>query len=87
MKKTFDLLKETIDKYELERTSTYLDEEEKPLMFGYFVKGHPMIFEGNFEDMVKEVNNKIDDNYVIKKNIIFDDNSGLIVLCLKNYTV
>lgn len=87
MKKTFDLLEETIDKYELERTFTCLDEEQKPLCFGYFVKGHPMIFEGNFEDMVKEVSNKIDDNYTIRKNIMFDDNSGLIVLCLKKYTV
>lgn len=77
----FNILQKLITKYELKSRTTFIDgEEENHLMFGSFVKGHPMLFEGNFQDLIKDLETKIDKNFTIAKSVMFDDSYGLIAL-------
>lgn len=77
----FKILKELIIKYELKPGTTFIEGEEKDhLMFGSFVKGHPMLFEGNFQDLIKDLETKINKNFTIAKSIMFDDSYGLVAL-------
>lgn len=68
-----------IEKHGLENSSEFLDPiAEDEIVFGNFVKGHPMSFEGDFEQMVIEISKKIPGSYSIAKDYMFDDASGII---------
>lgn len=77
----FDVLQKLIVEHELEPRTTFIEGEEKDhLMFGSFIKGHPMLFEGNFQNLIKDLETKIDKNFTIAKSIMFDDSYGLVAL-------
>lgn len=68
-----------IEKHGLENSSEFLDPiAEDEIIFGNFVKGHPMSFEGDFEQMVIEISKKLPSTYTIAKDYMFDDASGII---------
>ena len=68
-----------IEKHGLENSSEFLDPvAEDEIVFGNFVKGHPMSFEGDFEQMVIEISKKIPGSYSIAKDYMLDDASGVI---------
>lgn len=75
----WNLLETIIEKYGLENSSEFLDPTaEDEIVFGNFVKGHPMSFEGDFESIVIEVTRKLPSDYKIAKDYTFDDASGII---------
>lgn len=75
----WNLVELIIEKHGLENSSEFLDPiAEDEIIFGNFVEGHPMSFEGDFEQMVIEISKKIPSTYTIAKDYMFDDASGII---------
>jgi len=75
----WNMLELLIDKYGLENDCEFLDPvSEDELIFGNFVKGHPMSFEGEFKSMVTELTRLLPSEYDIAKSYLFDDASGCI---------
>lgn len=75
----WNLVELIIEKHRLENSSEFIDPiAEDRIVFGNFVKGHPMSFEGDFEQMVIEISKKIPGSYSIAKDYMFDDASGII---------
>ena len=75
----WNMLELLINKHGLENSSEFLDPTgEDEIIFGNFVKGHPMSFEGDFKDMVTELTRLLPGNYDIAKSYLFDDASGII---------
>lgn len=75
----WNMLELLIEKYRLVNSSEFLDPiAEDRIVFGNFVKGHPMSFEGNFKDMVTELTRLLPSEYDIARNYLFDDASGCI---------
>ena len=75
----WNLVELIIEKHGLENSSEFLDPlAEDEIVFGNFVKGHPMSFEGDFEQMVIEISKKLPSTYAIAKDYMFDDASGII---------
>lgn len=75
----WNMLELLINKHGLENSSEFLDPTgEDEIIFGNFVKGHPMSFEGDFESVVIEITRKLPSDYTIAKGYMFDDASGII---------
>lgn len=75
------LLEAIILKNGLKISSEFLDPTaDDEIVFGNFVEGHPMSFEGDFEQVVIEISKKLPSEYNIAKDYMFDDASGIIGL-------
>lgn len=75
----WNMLELLIEKYKLKNDSEFLEPNTKDnIVFGNFVSGHPMSFEGDFEDMVVELTRLLPGCYDIARDYIFDDASGCI---------
>ena len=75
----WNMLELLIIKHGLKSSSEFLDPEaEDRIIFGNFVEGHPMSFEGDFKDMVTELTRMLPSKYDIAKSYLFDDASGII---------
>ena len=73
------MLELLIDKHGLTNDNEFLDPEaEDKIIFGNFVKGHPMSFEGDFKDMVTELTRLLPSEYDIAKDYLIDDATGII---------
>lgn len=68
-----------IIKHGLKIDSEFLDPTaEDNIVFGNFVKGHPMSFEGDFEEVMTEINKKLPSDYIIAKDYVLDTGSAVI---------
>lgn len=75
----WNLVELIILKNGLKITSELLDPTaEDEIIFGNFVSGHPMSFEGDFKDMTIEVSRKLPSGYQIVQNYTLDTGSGVI---------
>lgn len=75
----WNMLELLIDKHKLKNESEFLDPEaEDRIIFGNFVGGHPMSFEGDFKDMITELTRILPSDYDIAKSYVFDDASGVV---------
>ena len=75
----WNMLELLIIKHGLKNDSEFLDPEaEDEIIFGNFVSGHPMSFEGDFKDMVTELTRLLPSKYDIAKSYLFDDASGCV---------
>lgn len=74
-----------IEKHKLENSTEFLDPiAEDILVFGNFVKGHPMSFDADFKNAVAEISEKLPSDYEIVKSYALDDASGCIGICKIN---
>lgn len=75
----WNLVELIIIKHGLKISSEFLDPTaEDEIVFGDFVKGHPMSFEGDFEQVVIEITKKLPSTYTIAKDYILDTGSAVI---------
>lgn len=75
----WNLLELLIIKHGLKNESEFLDPiAEDEIIFGNFVEGHPMSFEGDFKDMVTELTRLLPSKYDVAKSYLFDDASGCV---------
>jgi len=78
------LLELLIEKHDLESTSEFLDPEaEDHLVFGNFIKGHPMCFEESMQCLMAELTRKLPSDYIIAKDYILDTGSAVIGIVKK----
>lgn len=72
---------ELIIEKRLENSSELLDPvPEGEIIFGNFVKGHPMCFEQDFSETIAELTRKLPSDYVIAKDYIMGTGEGVIGL-------
>lgn len=77
----WNLLELLIVKYGFKNNSEFLDPlDDDKIIFGNFISGHPMSFEGEFKEMVTELTRLLPGKYDIAKSYLFDDASGCIGL-------
>lgn len=75
----WNLVELIILKHGLKISSEFLDPTAgDEIVFGDFVKGHPMSFEGDFEQVVIEITKKLPSTYAIAKDYILDTGSAVI---------
>ena len=75
----WNLVELIILKHGLKISSEFLDPTaEDEIVFGDFVKGHPMSFEGDFEQVVIEITKKLPSTYAIARDYILDTGSAVI---------
>lgn len=75
----WNLLEVLIEKYQLKNKTEFLDPRaEDEIVFGNFVEGHPMSFEGDFKEMVTELTRLLPGEYDVALSYLFDDASGCI---------
>ena len=74
-------LLELIVEKRLENSSEFLDpEEEDRIIFGNFVKGHPMSFQQDFSETIAEIERKLPSDYELVKAQIYGTGEGAIGL-------
>ena len=68
----WNLLELLIEKHELENNSEFLDPNgEDEVIFGNYIKGHPMCFEELFAGFMAELTRKLPSDYcIVVSNII-----------------
>lgn len=75
----WNLLELLIEKHDFENTSEFLDPEaEDRIVFGNFIKGHPMCFDECMSELMAELTRKLPSDYVIAKNYALDTGSAVI---------
>ncbi|WP_296849597.1 hypothetical protein [uncultured Methanobrevibacter sp.] len=75
----WNLVELIIEKHRLENSSEFIDPiAEDRIVFGNFVKGHPMSFTGDFEQLVIEITRKLPGSYEIARDYMLDDASGVV---------
>ena len=75
----WNMLELVIIKHGLRISSEFLDPQSgDEIVFGNFIEGHPMSFEGDFEQVVIEVTRKLPSCYTIARDYTLDDASGII---------
>ena len=76
----WNLLELIIEK-RLENSSEFLDPQtEDEIIFGNFVKGHPMSFEQDYSETIAEITRKLPNNYTIAQARIIGTGEGTIGL-------
>lgn len=75
----WNLMELIIEKY-LENSCEFLDPDGDGIIFGNFVKGHPMCFETDFKEMIAELTRKLPSNYVVAKCTVIGTGDGVIGL-------
>ena len=77
----WNLLELLIVKYRFKNENEFLDPtEDNKIIFGNFISGHPMSFEGEFKEMITELSRILPGKYDIVCSSIFDDSSACIGL-------
>lgn len=77
----WNLLELLIVKYKFKNENEFLDPtEDNKIIFGNFISGHPMSFEGEFKEMITELTRILPSKYDIVRSYIFDDSSACIGL-------
>ena len=80
----WNLLELIIEKHDLENSSEFLDPvAEDEIIFGNFVKGHPMCFEDLFIEVMAELTRKLPSNYMIAKSYIIGTGDAVIGIVKK----
>lgn len=80
----WNLLELIIEKHELENSSEFLDPlDEDEIIFGNFVKGHPMCFEEIFSEVMAELTRKLPSNYIVAKSYIIGTGDAVIGIVKK----
>ncbi len=80
----WNLLELIIEKHDLENSSEFLDPTaEDEIIFGNFVKGHPMCFESLFSEVMAELTRKLPSNYIIAKSYIIGTGDAVIGIVKK----
>lgn len=75
----WELVECIIEKHGLKISSEFLDPQtEHEIIFGDFVQGHPMSFEGDFEQTVHEIKDKLPSEYDIARAYVLDTGSAVI---------
>ncbi len=75
----WNLVELIILKHGLKISSEFLDPiAENKIIFGDFVRGHPMSFEGDFEQAVIEITKKLPSTYTIAQDYVLDTGSAVI---------
>lgn len=75
----WNMLELLIIKHDLKSTSEFLDPvSEDEIVFGNFVKGHPMCFEECMSGLMAELSRKLPSDYQIAKDYIIDTGSAVI---------
>lgn len=75
----WNMLELIIEKHDLEITSEFLDPlDDDKIIFGNFVKGHPMCFEESMSELMAELTRKLPSDYIIAKDYYLDTGSAVI---------
>lgn len=75
----WNMLELLIIKHDLKSTSEFLEPvSEDEIVFGNFVKGHPMCFEECMNGLMAELSRKLPSDYHIAKDYIIDTGSAVI---------
>lgn len=77
----WNLLELLIEKHELTNSSEFLDPiAEDEIIFGNFIKGHPMCFRESFEGFMAELTRKLPTDYKVAKSYIIGTGDAVIGL-------
>lgn len=77
----WNLLELLIEKHELENNSEFLDpNDEDEVIFGNYIKGHPMCFEELFTGFIAELTRKLPSDYCIVISSIIGTGDAVIGL-------
>lgn len=80
----WNLLELIIEKHGLENSSEFLDPiAEDEIIFGNFIKGHPMCFESMFGEFMAELTRKLPNDYLIAKSYIIGTGDAVIGIVKK----
>lgn len=80
----WNLLELLIEKHELRNSSEFLDPvSEDEIVFGNFVKGHPMCFEESISCLIAELSRKLPSDYIICKNHFISTGDAVIGITRK----
>ena len=75
----WNLLELLIEKHELENNSEFLDpNDEDEVIFGNYIKGHPMCFEELFTGFIAELTRKLPSDYCIAISSIIGTGDAII---------
>ena len=75
----WNLLELLIEKHELENSSEFLDPNgEDEVIFGNYIKGHPMYFEELFTGFMAELTRKLPSDYCIAVSNIIGTSDAVI---------
>lgn len=75
----WNLLELLIEKHELENNSEFLDpNDEDEVIFGNYIKGHPMCFEESFSGFIAELTRKLPSDYCIAISSIIGTGDAVI---------
>ena len=75
----WNLLELLIEKHELENSSEFLDPNgEDEVIFGNYIKGHPMCFEELFTGFMAELTRKLPSDYCIAISSIIGTGDAVI---------
>lgn len=76
----WELLELLILKNDLEIDSEFLDPEDDNIVFGNYIKGHPMAFEENISGLMADLTRKLPGDYVIAKDYMLGTGEAVIGL-------
>ena len=77
----WNLLELIIEKHDLRSDMEFLDpQSEDEIIFGNFVKGHPMCFEEEYCSVIAELERKLPTDYIIAQARIIGTGEGTIGL-------
>ena len=75
----WNMLELIIEKHDLEITSEFLDPlDDDKIIFGNFIKGHPMCFEESMSELMAELTRKLPSDYRIAKDHIISTGDAVI---------
>lgn len=75
----WNLLELLIEKHELTNSSEFLDPiAEDTIIFGNFIKGHPMCFEESFAGFMAELTRKLPTDYEIARSYIMGTGDAVV---------
>lgn len=78
------LLELIIEKHDLENSSEFLDPlDEDKVIFGNFIKGHPMCFEESLSELMAELTRKLPSDYIIARNYVIGTGDAVIGIVKK----
>lgn len=78
------LLELIIEKHEFENSSEFLDPlDEDRVIFGNFIKGHPMCFEETLSELMAELTRKLPSDYIIARNYVIGTGDAVIGIVKK----
>lgn len=75
----WNLVEEIIKNHDLEISSEFLDPlSEDEMIFGNFIKGHPMSFGMDLRELIADITRKLPSDYEIVKCYEIDTGNGVI---------